>query len=234
MPSRLTEERENNMASQDELKSLAARKALEYVQENEYLGIGTGSTVRFFIEALAESGIRIKGAVSTSSQTSELMKKFGIPEVMLNEVNGLPVYIDGADEVNHLLQMIKGGGGALLNEKIVASAADQFICIADESKFVSRLGHVPLPVEVTPNARSLVARRLLKLGGEPNLRMGFTTDHGNLILDVTNLNLNEPMKMENAINNLPGVVDNGLFTERSADLLILACQDGVKVLTAHS
>ena len=165
MPSRLTEERENNMASQDELKSLAAQKALEYVQENEYLGIGTGSTVRFFIEALAESGIRIKGAVSTSSQTSELMKKFGIPEVMLNEVNGLPVYIDGADEVNHLLQMIKGGGGALLNEKIVASAADQFICIADESKFVSRLGHVPLPVEVTPNARSLVARRLLKLGG---------------------------------------------------------------------
>lgn len=222
------------MTSQDELKCLAARKAVEYVQENEYLGIGTGSTVKLFIEALAESGLRIKGAVSTSVQTSELMKKCGIHEVALNEVNGLPLYVDGADEVNHLLQMIKGGGGALLNEKIVASASKQFICIADESKYVSRLGHVPLPVEVTPNARSLVARRLLKLGGDPNLRLGFTTDHGNLILDVNNLNLNEPIKMENAINNLPGVVDNGLFTNRPADLLILGCADGVKVLTAQS
>lgn len=222
------------MVSQDELKCLAARKAVEYVQENEYLGIGTGSTVKFFIEALAESGLRIKGAVSTSVQTSELMKKYGIPEVTLNEVNGLPLYVDGADEVNHLLQMIKGGGGALLNEKIVASASSQFICIADENKYVSRLGHAPLPVEVTQNARSLVARRLLKLGGEPNLRLGFTTDHGNLILDVSNLNLNEPIKMENAINNIPGVVDNGLFTNRPADLLILGCSDGVQVLTAHS
>lgn len=221
------------MTSQNDLKRLAAEKAVEYVQENEYLGIGTGSTVRFFIEALAKSGIKIKGAVSTSFQTSDLMKEFGIPEVMLNEVNGLPLYVDGADEVNHLLQMIKGGGGALLNEKIVASAASTFICIADESKYVSRLGHRPLPVEVTQNARSLVARRLLKLGGEANLRLGFTTDHGNLILDVNNLNLNEPIKMENAINNLPGVVDNGLFTNRPADLLILGCKDGVKLLKAQ-
>lgn len=220
------------MAVQDELKRQAAEKALEYVQENEYLGIGTGSTVRFFIEALAQSRKRIKGAVSTSAQTSEALKSFGIPEVTLNEVNGLPLYIDGADEINHLLQMIKGGGGALVNEKIVASAAEKFICIADESKYTRRLGHVPLPVEVMPNARSLVARRLLKLGGEPELRLGFTTDNGNQILDVANLNLNEPIKMEDAINNIPGVVDNGLFTHYAADLLILGCSSGVQILTA--
>ena len=170
------------MATQDELKRQAAQKAVEYVNENEYLGIGTGSTVYFFIEALAQS---------------------------------------------------KGGGGALLNEKIVASAAEKFICIADESKYTSRLGHVSLPVEVTPNARSLVARRLLKLGGEPELRLGFTSDHGNQILDVANLNFDEPIKMEDAINKIPGVVENGLFTHHPADLLVLGCSDGVKVLTAR-
>ncbi|MBI0129833.1 MULTISPECIES: ribose-5-phosphate isomerase RpiA [unclassified Snodgrassella] len=221
------------MATQDELKRQAAQKAVEYVNENEYLGIGTGSTVYFFIEALAQSKKQIKGAVSTSALTSETLKKFGIPEVTLNEVNGLPLYIDGADEINHLLQMIKGGGGALLNEKIVASAAEKFICIADESKYTSRLGHVSLPVEVTPNARSLVARRLLKLGGEPELRLGFTSDHGNQILDVANLNFDEPIKMEDAINKIPGVVENGLFTHHPADLLVLGCSNGVKVLTAR-
>ncbi len=220
------------MAAQDELKRQAAEKAVEYVQEDEYLGIGTGSTVRFFIEALAQSRKRIKGAVSTSAQTSAALKSFGIPEVTLNEVNGLPLYIDGADEINHLLQMIKGGGGALLNEKIVASAAEKFICIADESKYTSRLGHVPVPVEVMPNARSLVARRLLKFGGEPELRLGFTTDNGNQILDVANLNISEPIKLEDAINGIPGVVENGLFTHHPADLLLLGCQSGVQVLTA--
>ncbi|MDF7676375.1 ribose-5-phosphate isomerase RpiA [Neisseriaceae bacterium ESL0693] len=220
--------------NQDDLKRQAAQKALQYVHENEYLGIGTGSTVQFFIEALAKSDIQIKGAVTTSRATSEALAHYGITEVSLNEVHHLPVYIDGADEVNHLLQMIKGGGGALLNEKIVASAADMFVCIADESKYVSRLGHVPLPVEVTENARSLVARQLVKMGGEPELRLGCKTDHGNVILDVRHLNLNEPLKMEHQINEIAGVVENGLFAARPADVLLLARASGVvEVLKAQ-
>lgn len=221
------------MSNQNDLKRMAAEKALQYVRENEYLGIGTGSTVQFFIEALAKSDLQIKGAITTSEATSTALAKFGIPEVSLNEVSHLPVYIDGADEINHLLQMIKGGGAALLNEKIVASAADTFICIADESKYVSRLGHVPLPVEVTDNARSLVARQLVKLGGEPEFRMGCTTDHGNVILDVRHLNFDEPQKMENQINQIVGVVENGLFAQRPADILILARQNGVEILKAR-
>ena len=218
------------MSAQDQLKRTAAQKALEFVPENAYIGIGTGSTVNFFIEELANSGIRIKGAVSTSKATSELLKQHGIPEVPLTEADDLPVYIDGADEINHSLQMIKGGGGALLREKIVASASDKFVCIADESKYVSRLGKFPLPVEVIPAARSLVARQLLKLGGEPQLRVGFITDSGNEILDVADMDLSRPLTLEDELNKITGVVENGLFARDAADVLILARAGGVEVI----
>ena len=218
------------MATQDELKRIAAEKAVEFVPENEYIGIGTGSTINFFIEALGKSGKKIKGAVSTSKKSSELLAKYEIPEVSLNEVMGLAVYVDGADEVNHSLQMIKGGGGALLREKIVASTADLFVCIADESKYVARLGKFPLPVEVIPHARSLVARQLLKLGGEPQLRVGFTTDSGNEILDVSGLDISRPLTLEDEINKIPGVVENGLFARHTADILVLARPGGAEVI----
>ena len=195
------------MASQDDLKRIAAEKAVEFVPENEYIGIGTGSTVNLFIEALANSGKKIKGAVSTSKGTSELLAHYEIPEVQMNEVSHLAVYIDGADEVNHSLQMIKGGGGAHLNEKIVASIADKFVCIADESKYVSRLGKFPLPVEVIPMARSMVSRKLVALGGQPELRMGFITFNGHQIVDVHGLNITLPVTLEDEINKIPGVVE---------------------------
>lgn len=221
------------MASQDDLKRIAAEKAVEFVPENEYIGIGTGSTVNLFIEALGNSGKKIKGAVSTSKATSELLARYGIPEVQMNEVSHLTVYIDGADEINHSLQMIKGGGGAHLNEKIVASIADKFVCIADESKYVSRLGKFPLPVEVIPMARSMVSRKLVALGGQPELRMGFITFNGHQIVDVHGLNINLPVTMEDEINKIPGVVENGLFGHNAADVLVLGTQDGVKVITPN-
>ena len=216
--------------NQQELKRIAAKKAVEFVPENEYIGIGTGSTVKLFIEELAASGKRIKGAVSTSSGTSALLAKFEIPEVRLSEVLKLSVYIDGADEINHSLQMIKGGGGALLGEKIVASASEKFVCVADESKYVAKLGRFPLPVEVIPSARSLVARQLLKLGGEPELRVGFTTDNGHEILDIHNLDINQPLTLEDEINKITGVVENGIFARNGADVLILGKADGAEVI----
>ncbi|WP_274584822.1 ribose-5-phosphate isomerase RpiA [Neisseria leonii] len=216
--------------NQQELKRTAARKAVEFVPENEYIGIGTGSTVNLFIEELAAGGKRIKGAVSTSSATSALLAKFEIPEVALREVIRLGVYIDGADEINHSLQMIKGGGGALLGEKIVASASDKFVCIADESKYVAQLGRFPLPVEVIPSARSLVARQLLKLGGEPELRVGFTTDNGHEILDIHHLDINQPLALEDEINKITGVVENGIFARNGADVLILGRASGAEVI----
>lgn len=216
--------------NQQELKRIAAKKAVEFVPENEYIGIGTGSTVNLFIEELAASGKRIKGAVSTSSGTSALLAKFEIPEVRLSEVLKLSVYIDGADEINHSLQMIKGGGGALLGEKIVASASEKFVCIADESKYVAKLGRFPLPVEVIPSARSLVARQLLKLGGEPELRVGFTTDNGHEILDIHNLDINQPLTLEDEINKITGVVENGIFARNGADVLILGKAGGAEVI----
>ncbi|WP_338809096.1 ribose-5-phosphate isomerase RpiA [Neisseria leonii] len=216
--------------NQQELKRTAARKAVEFVPENEYIGIGTGSTVNLFIEELAAGGKRIKGAVSTSSATSALLAKFEIPEVALREVIRLGVYIDGADEINHSLQMIKGGGGALLGEKIVASASDKFVCIADESKYVAKLGRFPLPVEVIPSARSLVARQLLKLGGEPELRVGFTTDNGHEILDIHHLDINQPLALEDEINKITGVVENGIFARNGADVLILGRASGAEVI----
>ena len=219
------------MAAQDDLKRMAGEKAVGFVPENEYIGIGTGSTVNHFIKALAESGKTVKGAVSSSKATSDLLAQYEIPEVTLSDVVRLAVYIDGADEVNHSLQMIKGGGGALLREKIVASASERFVCIADESKYVARLGRFPLPVEVIPSARSLVARKLLALGGEPELRVGFTTDSGNEILDVSGLDLSRPLTMEEEINKITGVVENGLFARDTADVLLLARAGGVETIT---
>lgn len=221
------------MSRQDQLKREAALKAVEFVPENEYIGIGTGSTVDFFIEALGQSGKKVKGAVSTSPRSSELMSLYGIPEIHLNDVMRLAVYVDGADEVNHLLQMIKGGGGAHVREKIVANAADRFICIADESKYVSRLGRFPLPVEVVPLARSMVSRQLVKLSSRPELRIGFRSAGGNEIVDVEGLDLSQPLSMEDEINRITGVIDNGLFAHRPADLLVLARASGVEVLKAQ-
>ena len=218
------------MATQDELKRIAAEKAVEFVPENEYIGIGTGSTINIFIEALGKSGKQIKGAVSTSVKSSELLAKYGIPEVSLSDVSGLAVYVDGADEINRMLQMIKGGGGAHLNEKIVASASDKFVCIADESKYVSRLGKFPLPVEVIPHARSLVSRKLVAMGGEPELRVGFTTFNGNQIVDVHGLHIDRPVSMEDEINRITGVVENGIFGHNAADVLILGTEQGAKVI----
>lgn len=211
--------------TQDELKKLVGEAALEYVVEDSIVGVGTGSTVNYFIDALATIKHKIKGAVSSSEASTERLKKHGIEVFELNEVDKVPVYIDGADESNHLLELIKGGGGALTREKIIAAVADQFICIADESKLVRRLGEFPLPVEVIPMARSYVARQIVKLGGDPVYRTGFVTDNGNVILDVHGLVINEPIKLERILNNIVGVVTNGLFAERAADVLLLG-KDG--------
>ncbi|SSY70809.1 ribose-5-phosphate isomerase RpiA [Alysiella crassa] len=219
--------------SQTELKRLAAEKAVEFVPENEYIGIGTGSTVNLFIEALGKSSKQIKGAVATSRESAALMAQYGIPEIHPNEVSSLAVYVDGADEINPLLQMIKGGGGAHLGEKIVARLAQQFICIADETKYVKRLGKFPVAMEVIPMARSMVSRELVKLGGQPELRIGFKSLNGNEIVDVTGLDLSQPIAMEDKLNAILGMVENGIFARDPADLLILAKQDGVELITAH-
>ena len=218
------------MATQDDLKRMAGEKAVEFVPENEYIGIGTGSTVNYFIKALAASGKQIKGAVSSSKATSALLEQYEIPEVTLSDVIRLAVYIDGADEINHSLQMIKGGGGALLAEKIVASAAEKFVCIVDESKYVSRLGKFPLPIEIIPAARSLVSRQLLKYGGSPQLRLNFTTDSGHKIIDVHNMPINEPLKLEDELNRIPGIVENGLFARHPAHVLIIGREGGAEVI----
>ncbi|MHC9511736.1 ribose-5-phosphate isomerase RpiA [Kangiella sp. M94] len=217
--------------TQDELKKLVGEAALEYVVEDSIVGVGTGSTVNYFIDALATMKHKIKGAVSSSEASTERLKKHGIEVYELNEVGKLPVYVDGADESNHLLELIKGGGGALTREKIIAAAADQFICIADESKLVRRLGEFPLPIEVIPMARSYVARQIVKLGGDPVYRTGFITDNGNVILDVHGLVINEPIKLERILNNIVGVVTNGLFAERAADVLLLGKDGKVETMT---
>lgn len=217
--------------TQDELKKLVGEAALEYVVEDSIIGVGTGSTVNYFIDALATIKHKIKGAVSSSEASTERLKKHGIEVFELNEVDKVPVYIDGADESNHLLELIKGGGGALTREKIIAAVADQFICIADESKLVRRLGEFPLPVEVIPMARSYVARQIVKLGGDPVYRTGFVTDNGNVILDVHGLVINEPIKLERILNNIVGVVTNGLFAERAADVLLLGKDGKVETKT---
>jgi ribose 5-phosphate isomerase A len=212
--------------TQDELKQQVAKAAVEYVKEG-IIGVGTGSTANYFIEELAKVKHKIDGAVASSEATAERLRGHGIEVFDLNNVDGMDIYVDGADEITEHMHMLKGGGGALTREKIVAAVAKKFICICDETKYVPVLGKFPLPVEVLPMARSQVARELVKLGGQPKLR-DFTTDNGNVILDVHNLTISDPVETEAKINQIVGVVTNGLFAARPADVLLLATADGVK------
>ena len=216
--------------NQDELKRLVAKEALKYVVEDAIVGVGSGSTVFMFIDCLAEMKNRIEGAVAASEASAARLKKHGIRVLDLNSVDELPVYVDGADEVTQHLHMIKGGGGALTREKIVAAVARKFVCICDASKLVPVLGKFPLPVEVIPMARSHVGRQLLRLGGLPQLRENFKTDNGNLILDCRGLTLLDPPQMEVELNNIAGVVTNGIFARRPADVLLLGEAAGVRTL----
>jgi len=216
--------------TQDELKKAVAEEALKHVVENAVVGVGSGSTVNFFIDALAKIKGRIEGAVAASEASAERLKKHGIRVFDLNSVNELPVYVDGADEITEHLHMIKGGGGALTREKIVAAVAKRFVCICDASKLVPVLGKFPLPVEVIPMARSYVGRELLRMGAQPALRENFKTDNGNLVLDCRGMTLLDPAKTETDLNNVTGVVTNGIFARRPADVLLLAGSDGVKTL----
>jgi ribose 5-phosphate isomerase A len=217
------------MATQDELKLQVAQKAVEYVRGG-IIGVGTGSTANYFIEELAKVKGKIDGAVASSEATAQRLRSHGIAVLDLNSVDSMDIYVDGADEITEHMHMLKGGGGALTREKIVAAVAQKFICICDASKLVPVLGKFPLPVEVLPMARSQVARELVKMGGQPRLR-DFTTDNGNVILDVHGLNILNPVEMEAQINQIVGVVTNGLFAARAADVLLLATQDGVKTMT---
>ena len=210
-----------------ELKANAAKAALAYIEDNTVVGVGTGSTVNFFIKELAQIKHRIDACVASSKATELLLRQAGLPVIDLNAAGDVPVYIDGADEINARYEMIKGGGGALTREKIIATVAQQFICIVDATKMVDNLGKFPLAVEVIPMARSLVARGLVKLGGDPVYREGFITDNGNIILDVYHLNMDAPKDLEDAINIIPGVVENGLFAKRRADKVVVASMDGV-------
>jgi len=217
--------------NQDEMKKMAAEAALKYVKGG-IIGVGTGSTVNHFIDFLATVKHKIEGAASSSEASTERLKSHGIEVFDLNSVSGLEIYVDGADESNRQLELIKGGGGALTREKIVAAVSKKFVCIADGSKLVDMLGKFPLPVEVIPMARSYVARELVKLGGNPVWRQNFVTDNGNHILDVENMEIMEPIKMERRINDISGVVTVGLFALRPADVLILGTPEGVKEVTA--
>jgi ribose 5-phosphate isomerase A len=216
--------------NQDAMKQAVARAAVQYAKSG-IIGVGTGSTANYFIDALAEVKGRIDGAVASSEATAARLKAHGIPVFDLNSVGELEVYIDGADEITEHFAMIKGGGGALTREKIVAAASRQFVCIADETKLVGVLGTFPLPVEVIPMGRSYVAREIVKLGGQPRLREGFTTDNGNVILDVHGLSIVDPVALETALNNIVGIVTNGLFARRGADVLLLGTAGGVKTYT---
>jgi ribose 5-phosphate isomerase A len=215
----------------DEKKKAVALAALEYVESGWVIGIGTGSTANHFIDGLARIKGKLDGAVASSNATAERLKKAGIPVFDLNATGDLPLYVDGADEATKHLHLIKGGGGALTREKIVAAASQKFVCIADDSKLVGVLGKFPLPVEVIPMARSYVARQIVQLGGQPVLRENFKTDNGNLILDVHNLSIMNPVELEEKLDHLAGVVTNGLFARRPADVLLLASDQGVKTLT---
>ncbi|MCM1129237.1 MAG: ribose-5-phosphate isomerase RpiA [Alistipes senegalensis] len=220
--------------SQDNLKLSVARAALAYLPEGQIIGIGTGSTANFFIDELAKTKEKIKGAVASSEATAARLRSHNIAVFDLNSITSIPVYIDGADEITREGVMIKGGGGALTREKIVASAAGQFICIADESKLVTTLGAFPLPIEVIPMAHAIIAGKLRSLGGDPCLRMKenkpYQTDNGNFILDIRQLQIHNPVALEKEINNLPGVVTVGLFAQRKADICLLGTTGGVKTL----
>ena len=216
--------------TQDEQKQAAAREAIKYVVTDAWIGVGSGSTANLFIDELAKIKGRIKGAVASSVKTADRLKTHGIYVEDLNNVDDVPVYIDGADEVTEHGAMMKGGGGALTREKIVAAVARKFVCIVDQSKLVDVLGNFPLPVEVIPLARSYVARELVKLGGHPAWRMGFTTDNGNVILDVSGLSIVDPVALESTINQIAGVITVGLFARRGADILLLGTDAGVRVI----
>lgn len=213
-----------------EKKQLAAKKALEYIEDDTIIGVGSGSTVNCFIEQLASIKGRIDAVVAASSESEKRLKAVGLPVIDLNVASSVEVYFDGADEVNLHKEMVKGGGGALTREKIIANCAGQFICMVDDSKQVTRLGQFPIAVEVIPMARSFVAREIVKLGGDPEYREGFVTDNGNIIVDIHNLTVNEPIKLEQQLNNIAGVVCNGLFAQRCADKVIVADESKVVVL----
>ena len=217
--------------TQDEMKKAVAQAAIEYIEFDDVIGVGTGSTVNHFINALKAVKVKIDAAVASSDITAGMLREIGIRVLDLNQAGDLRIYIDGADEVTQYGHMIKGGGGALTREKIVAEASDQFICIVDETKVVGVLGDFPLPIEVIPMAQSLVARRLVRLGGLPQLRENFVTDNGNIILDVKNLNLVDAADMEKQLNNIPGVVTNGLFARNCASVVLSATVSGVKIVS---
>ncbi len=221
--------------SQDELKRAVAKAAVDYIrpklENNSIVGVGTGSTANFFIDYLAEIKSEFDGTVASSEASAERLKKHGIPVYDLNSIDSLVVYVDGADETNPTLELIKGGGAALTREKIVAAVAEEFVCIADDSKWVDVLGAFPLPVEVIPMARSHVGRELVKLGGDPVYRQGVVTDNGNVIIDVHNMRITDPKTTEQQINQIVGVVTNGLFAARSADVLLLGTEKGVETVT---
>lgn len=218
--------------TQDELKKASAEAALEYVESGMIVGVGTGSTANYFIDGLARIKGKLDGTVASSEASAERLRGHGIPVLDLNSAGDLQLYVDGADETTRHLHLIKGGGGALTREKIVAAASEKFVCIADDSKLVDVLGAFPLPVEVIPMARSYVARQIVKLGGQPVLREGFTTDNGNVILDVHNLRILDPVDLETKLDHITGVVTNGLFARRGADVFLMATSNGVEVLEA--
>jgi len=218
--------------TQDDLKRAVAQAAIAYVPNDCIVGVGTGSTANFFIDELAKIKHKLDGAVASSEASTRRLQGHGIEVMSLNDAGDLPVYVDGADEITKHMHMLKGGGGALTREKIVAAASKKFICVCDASKLVDVLGKFPLPVEVIPMARSYISRELVKLGGQPKLREGFTTDNGNVILDVHNLQIMNPVELETILNQLAGAVTNGLFARRAADVLLLGTPEGVKTLTA--
>ena len=217
--------------SQDDLKRAVAQAAIAYVPADCIVGVGTGSTANFFIDELAKIKHKLRGAVASSEASAKRLQGHGIEVISLNDAGELPVYVDGADEVTRHLHMMKGGGGALTREKIVAAASKKFVCVCDASKLVDVMGKFPLPIEVIPMARSYVAREVVKLGGHPQLREGFTTDNGNIILDVHGLQILNPVELETALNHLPGVVTNGLFARRGADVLLLGTPEGGQTIT---
>ena len=216
--------------TQDEQKRAVAQAAIQYVPAGCVVGVGTGSTANYFIDELAKIKHKIEGAVASSEATTQRLNGHGIEVIDLNSIDVLPIYVDGTDEITEHLAMIKGGGGALTREKIVAAVAKKFICIADQSKLVKVLGKFPLPVEVIPMARSYVAREITRLGGQPVLRQGFTTDNGNIILDVHGLQILNPVELETTLNHITGVVTNGLFAKRGADVLLLGINDGIQTI----
>jgi ribose 5-phosphate isomerase A len=217
--------------TQDEMKQAVARAAVQFVVDDAVIGVGSGSTAHFFIDELAACRGRIRGAVASSERTAERLRRHGIPLFELNDLEALPVYIDGADEVTEGFAMIKGGGGALTREKIVAAVSRRFVCIADASKLVPVLGAFPVPVEVIPMARAHVARAIAQLGGRARLREGFVTDNGNVVLDVAGLSITDPVGLEERLNNIVGVVTNGLFARRGADVVLLGTPEGVRTMT---